>query len=805
MIKFYPLFVEEMFSIQASSLVLANPQWLWMASLLTAGGIAFLVWNYRNSQLALPWKSLAIALKTAAFVLLALALLEPVWVDEFPRNGANDLVVMADNSRGLTIEGQGDALQKALIHSTPDQLPPWLEKLNEMFRVQNYQFGRRLNRVDDFSNLDFTGDASSVLTSLKSLRTRYKKRPLAAMVIFTDGNATDTAALESTIATLRGSDEDKPIPVFPVLVGTELKDISDLAIREIEVSQSAFEDAPLTIAVQSDARGTFEQGVEIFAVDDNGKEVASEPIIFAGEEVIRTGATRLKIAGVRPGISFYKIGIRSLQADGVTPVKEVTAENNQRLVAVDRGRGPYRVLYVGGRPNWEYKFLRRSLSEDSEVELVALLRIAKREPKFEWRGRTGETGNPLFRGFGKDLPEETQSYDEPVLIRLNTKDEVELRDGFPRDAETLFANYRAIIFDDAESDFLSAEQQALVENFVSKRGGTLLMLGGQESFKSGGWDNTPVARVLPVYVDRLERGGPSRNATFNLSREGWLEPWMRLRDNQDEETGRLAYMPEFFSINRVPAIKPGASLLATITDSERRQLPAVVVQRYGEGRSGAVTVGDFWRWGMKDELLQKDLAKMWRQLIRWAVSETPGRLTQEIQHVTEGTLPLTQIHARVRNLEFLPQDDASVRFELLSPGKEEPDTITGEPSLEEAGTFTADHFVEAEGGYRLKTIARDGEGKLISELETGWAFNPAAEEFKSLDPNRALLENIASTTGGKVMTLDQIDELASRLKELNVPVMDSRQRPFWHAPWVFFLALLCMVGEWGIRRWKGVI
>jgi hypothetical protein len=331
------------------------------------------------------------------------------------------------------------------------------------------------------------------------------------------------------------------------------------------------------------------------------------------------------------------------------------------------------------------------------------------------------------------------------------------------------------------------------------------MLGGQESYRAGKWNNTPMARLLPVYVNRLDKGGAAQFATFNLSREGWLEPWMRLRASQDEETGRLAYMPEFFSINRVPAIKPGASLLATVTDRERRLLPAVVVQRYGEGRSGAVMVGDFWRWGMKDELQQKDLAKMWRQLVRWAVAESPDLLTQEIQHVSEGTLPLTKISARVRTKEFQPQDEATVRFELLKPGAEEPDKISGEPSLEEAGIFNADHFVEEEGGYRLKTTARDGDGQLIGELETGWAFNPAADEFRSLEPNRELLNQIATASGGEVFTLDQIDKLSSKLKDLNVPVMDSRQRPFWHTPWIFFLALLCIIGEWGIRRWKGAL
>ncbi len=61
---------------------------------------------------------------------------------------------------------------------------------------------------------------------------------------------------------------------------------------------------------------------------------------------------------------------------------ELTQGNNARFQVVDRGRGPYRILYVAGRPNWEHKFLKRALEEDAEIRLASLLRIAKKEPKF---------------------------------------------------------------------------------------------------------------------------------------------------------------------------------------------------------------------------------------------------------------------------------------------------------------------------------------------------------------------------------------------------------------------------------------
>jgi len=265
-------------------------------------------------------------------------------------------------------------------------------------------------------------------------------------------------------------------------------------------------------------------------------------------------------------------------ADGVP---EVTDRNNARDFVVDMGRGDYRVLYVSGRPNWEYKFLHRSVERDEEIQLVGLLRLAKREPKFQWRGRAGETSNPLFRGFQGAESEGEVTYDKPVLQRLNIRDPAELRDGFPKERETLFPDYDAIIIDDLEAAFFTADQLNLLETFVARRGGALLMLGGQESLQLGGYERTPMERLLPVYLDESSLGETALPASLRLTREGFLEPWVRLRLTQDEEENRLGYLPAFQSINHVRSVKPGATILATAVTESGDESPALAVQSFG--------------------------------------------------------------------------------------------------------------------------------------------------------------------------------------------------------------------------------
>ena len=72
--------------------------------------------------------------------------------------------------------------------------------------------------------------------------------------------------------------------------------------------------------------------------------------------------------------------------------------------------------------------------------------------------------------------------------------------GFPKTREELFA-YRALILGSVEAASFSPEQLRMIADFVSKRGGGLLMLGGRRSFAEGGWAGTPVGEVLPVMLD----------------------------------------------------------------------------------------------------------------------------------------------------------------------------------------------------------------------------------------------------------------------------------------------------------------
>ncbi|MSU64903.1 MAG: hypothetical protein EXS38_02105 [Opitutus sp.] len=775
-----------------------------------------LAWSYRASA-GQPLRWVCLLLKAVGIVALALCLLEPLWLGQRARPGVNLFAVVADNSQGLQIHDAGDARSRGdALRSLLDlQKPGWQAALAETFEVRRYLFDTRLQATTDFHELNFEGRSTALASTLRTLGERFQGRPLAGVMLLTDGNATDLA--NGALPDLRGLP-----PIYPVVIGRS-DAVRDVAVQQVHVSQSSFEDAP--VSLQADVTATGYRGRPIVAklIDREGKTVQEQTADARGDgEAL---AFRFQLKPEHQGLSFYqvRVGPRGEVTSGAAATgpdaaktesksEEATLANNSRVLTVDRGQGPFRVLYVSGRPNWEFKFLNRAVASDEQVQLVGLIRVAKREPKFDFRGRVGETSNPLFRGFGNQSPDEVQRYDQPVLVRLNTRDEVELRAGFPRTPEDLYG-YSAVILDDVESEFFAPDQAMLLQKFVSERGGGFLMLGGMETFQEGKYARTPIGDMLPVYLDRDESAAAEAPGPLHLqlAREGWLQAWARLRDTEADERTRLEGMPPFQIINRVRALKPGASVIASVRDEKGAELPALAVQRFGRGRTAALMLGDVWRWGMHDAAAHADMDKAWRQLVRWLVTDVPARVQTTIEPLPADANAAVLVQVRVRDEKFQPVDDAKVTINL------EPVVIEGtggaagipikfeaEASLSEPGLFQATYVPRQTGGYKATATVKNNAGADLGRAETGWSTDLAAEEFRSLVPNRALLEEIARKTGGQVVAVDELEKFARRLPQLRAPVMETWSYPAWHTPVMFAFALACLLAEWGLRRWKGM-
>jgi len=785
-----------------AALTFSGLNWLLPVGLIVGAAILVTAWSYRaGTGGAIKWAGGT--LKAFGVAALAFCLLEPLWTGQRTKPGANSFVVLADNSAGLQITDRGERQSrgeflKALLDPNSAS---WQGTLADNFELCRFTFDSRLNATHDFSELNFDGRASGIGAALRGITERFQGRPLAGVLLLTDGNATD---IRDSLPELRGLP-----PVYPVVIGKP-GGAQDISVGQVNVSQTVFEDAPVSAQATVDVRGLSGENVTAQLFDAAGKTIEERSLRARKDS--DTLSFRFQWRPEKSGLSIYRlrVGLRAeLQGTNTTSAREATLANNARVIAVDRGRGPYRILYVAGRPNWEFKFLNRAEQEDDQVQLVALIRVALREPKFDFRGRAGETSNPLYRGFGNQSLEDIERYDQPVLTRLNTRDEFELRNGFPRKPEDLFG-YHAVILDDVEAAFFAPEQAALLQKFVSERGGGFLMLGGMECFRQGQYQRTPIGDMLPVYLDRTEETKPPETLKLNLSREGWLQAWARLRDNESDERTRIQAMPAFEVFNATREVKPGARIIATAADATGKGYPALVTQRFGRGRSAALMIGDVWRWGMQNPEARRDMEKSWRQLVRWLISDVPKRVDLAVEPLAEEAAGAVKLQVRVRDEKFQPLDDATVSLEI-EPVLSDASTATtnalrlrAEPSLAEAGAYEATYVSRNTGGYRALARVVNAVGAEVGQAEAGWSTDLMAEEFRSLQPNTALLEAIASRTRGEVISAAKLDDFARGLPNRRAPVMEAWTTPAWHTPVLFGFALACLVSEWGLRRWKGM-
>ncbi len=826
-----------------AALQLGSPSWQPIAIAVAVAALAVLAWRLvlqgdRGRFASLP--------KLLALALLAACLVEPLWTQPRARPHENLLLVVVDNSRSLTIaDDSGSPRSEAVVELVEDEDADWQVTLTREFDVRRFVVGEGLQSVTGYAQLDFDADSSTIESSLAALLERYSDHPVAGIVLITDGVSTDAAGMELPARTEVAGDDESLAggpPIYPVIPAS-WSDVAgnDVSIRRVSVSETPFEDAPVKVNVELTAlQGETEIAARL--VDEAGAvitertvrssstgtasmefEFRPDPIGLTGEgAALNSGlnddatlTTRRQPAG---GARFYTIQAMSTGewTDFGTATDEAAWDNNSRLICLNRPLEPFRVLYVAGRPNWEFKFIRRAVQEDQQVAMVGLLRIARREGRFDFRGGGGGDTNPLFQGFGADEAAGDEVYDQPVIVRIGTEDETELQQGFPTTRTELF-EYDAIILDDIEAEFFTQDQLELLTAFVAERGGGLLMLGGPETLRQGEWDDTALAAGLPVWLSATGSSGSTAGGQatpfspfslggwrWELTREGWLEPAVRLLETQEEEEVRHLELPAVATISTVGRPKPAARVLAEVVNSQGERIPALVAQPYGDGRVGVITIGDFWRWSLsRSATVPDELPTLWRQMVRWLVADVPRRLEVRIDPISSEQGTALKVVVDARSEEFEPQPEATVEVKVQTPDGESL-SIPAEPSLEEPGRFELTYVPRDSGAYRIHASGTDSEGEVFGEAEVGWTHNPLADEFEELTVRREWLESLADRTGGDVVSSNSLATFAESLPTRTAPKMETWSTPLWHRGPVLAVIITLLLGEWLLRRRQGL-
>jgi uncharacterized membrane protein len=431
-----------------------------------------------------------------------------------------------------------------------------------------------------------------------------------------------------------------------------------------------------------------------------------------------------------------------------------------------------RILYYEGEPRWEVKFMRHALEGDSSVRVVTLLRTS-----------------------------------ENKYLRLDVGDSTEVAAGFPKTRAELF-KYRGLILGSIEASAFTHDQLRMIADFVSQRGGGLLTLGGRQALGEGGFADSPVGEVLPVVIRNAKAGdttGYFADLKVELTQQGRAQPMLQVAADPDASEQRWASLPNLSSVNDVGIVKPGASaLLLGRSESRRDPLVVLATQRYGRGRSVTLAVQDLWRWQMDASIPLGDRTHetVWRQLLRWMVSDVPDRVSVSVSDERTEPGRAVTITAQVGDSAYLPLNGARVTAQITGPsGRVE--TVPLGWSVARDGEYRASFTPTEDGLYTVRVEGQQGR----QTLGSGTAYVSAGDlntEHFSAEMQAPLLKRIATETGGKFYTPAAASALPEDVSFTESGSTVKEERSLWDMPILFLLLVGAVSGEWMYRKKRGM-
>jgi uncharacterized membrane protein len=734
-------------TFERGELVFASgwPVWLLLALIVLAGvAVGIGLWR-RQPALGLVRVVTLGVLQTALLAALLVLVWRPSLVTQTLRPQENSVAVLLDTS-GSMLYGEGDKsrLQIAIDSLEANALP----KLKSSFTVNLFSFARDLIELPSLDKVPAPGPVTHIGDALLGLLRGAQSGAIAAVVLVTDGADNSNELDSAKIAEIASFG----VPVHTVGVGAETIP-NDLELEDVQLPAVGMPGSTVSAQVSIRHSGSALAQLKVY---DGDAILASQSI-----QLPNTAGVTTRLVDIDVG----KAGVRDLKFALDALPGETDIVNNSRMRPMEVPEQRRQILYIEGEPRWEYKFIRRAIDDNPAVRVASLLKT---------------TPNKFYRQ-GVETPDE-------------------LVNGFPTDELSLF-HYDALMIGSFEAAAITDAQQELIREFVGRRGGTLLMMGGRRGLTDGGWASTSVAEVLPVRLPMLD--GPSfvrEPAKAKLTVAGRTSAVTRL-DADDKKNAELwASMPELADFQHVAELKPGAESLLD-ADFGGKTEPLLVHQRYGLGNVYVLATGGTWRWQMQLPHEDQRHETFWRQLLQAAATTAPQAVTLTSDRVFYGDESTVKLRAEVRNAKFEAADDAKVSVDV-SDGQGPATTLVMTPVAGQHGVYEANYETAHTGVFRFEAKAQIGK-ETLGDARVAVRREDGVVEHYHVQQNRPLLERLAAATGGSYFPVSDMRRLPEAVSFSDAGSVERQVLDLWNMPIVFLLLLALKAGEWVLRLFWG--
>lgn len=729
------------------------PSWL-LWSLILAGLTAACLNFLRQNVMTLGTRVLLAVTRVAGVALLLLMLSQMELGLTFERTLKPTVAILTDTSASMGVEdaeGPDGAQGTARLAAARNFANVQLKALEEKADVVRYNFDWRLEAFQP----DAKAQRPTRIVEAVA-ETARRENDLRAIVLLTDGNDTagDKGELLSPLLKAR------QLPVFPVVFGSAQAP----KLARVKINSAAGYvrlGDELRVAATVSASELGEQTVRVRLMEDG------RPEPLATRENVRLGSEPVDVAFVikpeRAGEKKYSVVL-----DGVKNSVSQSLQVAEHTVSVLDSK--IRVLYLD-IPRDERKLIGQWLARDPVVDLATLTML----PKGGWYAQ----GALHHKNAGEGLPGAEADLYKYDIILLGDIPRSYFREG---------------------GDVSETKMQWLAE-FVSRRGGGLVTLGGRNVYAAGQYQDSALARLSPFVIEATNDPQVPKPFKLTPTVAGLSHPLFLLE--ADPAANREAWfdLPTLDGCNRVGKVKPGASLLA-VRDTPEGPLPLIAVQSVGKGQVLALAADTTWRWEMMRPAVGEDyFRKFWGNAVRQLAPDPrvepdrPQILRQQSSATVGRSITLS---TRLVDSVYQPVRGADIVVKVTSPtgritrylprdGRDTPGLYEYEIAIDEAGDWQVDVT------HKDKTVTEKiTAGTGLEELEDTRANLPAMRDF-------------AQATGGRVFASAEASTLLESLDLTPRRVSESAVVAVWNLPLTMALMIAVVCLDCWLRKRRGMV
>lgn len=631
-------------------------------------------------------------------------------------------------------------LVKAILNNQDLNL---INKLQDKYSVKLYIFDQQTRQLKIDEELielpQAKGEATSLSSAVRYVEQSLRGLPLADIILFTDGVHNKGSSPQEMAVELKSRD----IRLFPVGIG--MPENIDVRVESIVMDDLLFIDDEVEVKVNFAASG-IEDGILPVQLKMGSKIVRSKNVEFRNGRFSES----FVIKPDQKGDFNFSVELEQYP-------DEFFMDNNIQNKQIKVIDSEIRVLLAVQNPSWEYRYLKGMLDSDKRFKTKVFI-------------RTGDSSR--------------SSQDDQFL------------DAFPVDN---LEETDIIILNNLERDYFSFDDMNKLQDFVSKQGGSLLMISASSGTPSS-YVGTPIEEMLPVTISKVQESDEldterSRTRPFklDLTPEGRDSIITRLVPLAEENVKVWQKLPsQHWYYKGIKRLKPGATALVKhgSVKNEYGSIPLMSYHRFGDGQVLFLGFNSVWRWRYKVGSLYTD--RFWSQTIHH----------MGLNHLL-GTSKGVHFQTSKRDYsagEKIPLSVKIVGNALRSGDEKSVEILAVELESGEEKNFKLAHS-GSKGSYAGQVVLPEGTWDLqLDDEKHRLSVSKSQLEFERVSMDKTGLTELANLSDGQFIEIADLDQIPELMLEKPRTRSVILEKSLWDNFIFILLVSLLTAAEWLLRK-----